>query len=285
MPLFATPKRFQTVVFSLFAAVAACSQNLPQSFALANHLYETGSYAAAIEVYERVVFFDSNNRFRPMCYARVADAYRLQEMFDKALKYYDLAYHTAPNDSLKTEISFSKVLVLLTTQQSLKALEALLPRRSHLYGSQVRRYSFYIGISYFSDSRYDSAYSHFRALVANAPKDVRTQMELLIAQNERVERLNPNTAQLLSIFVPGLGQLYAGDIKNSLNSLLLVGGLGIGFLYMASTLSLLDAILALAPTVYRYYAGGYNHAKRIAIQKKAARHAAVYQKMLTVLAQ
>jgi hypothetical protein len=84
----------------------------------------------------------------------------------------------------------------------------------------------------------------------------------------------------MSIFLPGLGQFYAGDIKNGLNSLLLTGGFfTIGFI-VAINYSLVDAMVAVVPWIQRYYVGGYNRAAGIAENKKKSKQDKVYQAIL-----
>jgi hypothetical protein len=62
-------------------------------------------------------------------------------------------------------------------------------------------------------------------------------------------------ARLLSTFLPGLGQTYAGDWKNGLNALLLNGVLGYITLDAAIERDYDDALLSFFFLFYRYYAG------------------------------
>ena len=73
--------------------------------------------------------------------------------------------------------------------------------------------------------------------------------------------------------LPGLGQFYAGDIKNGINSLV-INALFVGlFTYSFVTISPIDAYFSVLPWFQRYYKGGYTKAGIIAEQKVKKRRA------------
>ena len=104
--------------------------------------------------------------------------------------------------------------------------------------------------------------------------DMLSHHKLQFAQEETVSntleklirtRRNPRLARRLSI-LPGLGQFYAGDIKNGLNSMVLLGGIGYGSYWLASEIHPLAAIpLVLFAT--RYYAGGIANSEKYATRQ------------------
>ena len=51
------------------------------------------------------------------------------------------------------------------------------------------------------------------------------QLKLWMANSEKLMHPNPTFATLMSICIPGTGQIYAGDIKDGVNSILLLSGL------------------------------------------------------------
>ncbi|NJK95024.1 MAG: hypothetical protein HC905_09040 [Bacteroidales bacterium] len=60
-------------------------------------------------------------------------------------------------------------------------------------------------------------------------------------------RPNPRTASILSLCFPGLGQFYAGDIKNGINSLLLTTALVSLGVKISLEQSIWDGIFLLCP--------------------------------------
>lgn len=84
----------------------------------------------------------------------------------------------------------------------------------------------------------------------------------------------------MSMIIPGLGQLYAGDIKNGLNSLILTGGLFSLGIYSAINNGFLDASLSVIPWFQRYYQGGFNKAQIIAKAKIEKKRYQIFNQLL-----
>jgi len=87
----------------------------------------------------------------------------------------------------------------------------------------------------------------------------------------------------MSRIIPGSGQLYAGDIKNGLNSLLLTGGIALLGVHLYNQYSLFDAIMSAFPWFARYYKGGYHKAFEIAYQKRSIRRDRTYKQILKTI--
>jgi TM2 domain-containing membrane protein YozV len=107
----------------------------------------------------------------------------------------------------------------------------------------------------------------------------------ILKELDHVNRLNPNTAMILSMIIPGTGQFYAGDIKNGLNSLTITSL----FLYFTTrsiiTVGVLEGFTTVFPIYFRYYTGGFKRAKAIAQQRKEYRRAEIYNKLLSLYAE
>jgi hypothetical protein len=94
---------------------------------------------------------------------------------------------------------------------------------------------------------------------------------------KKLHRPSPKIAYWMSVVIPGSGQLYAGDIKNGMNSFVLSIGLAILTYNIAVSKSILDALITAFPWWQRYHIGGYNAAKRIAINKRQENRADVFK--------
>ncbi|NPA45132.1 MAG: hypothetical protein GXO49_06350 [Chlorobi bacterium] len=133
---------------------------------------------------------------------------------------------------------------------------------------QVKKKNFYLGIINFAQANYDSAELFFINSVSDTSFLIKEKIHNSFKDKKKLKRPNPKVAGALSIILPGSGQLYAGDYKNAINSLLLVSiftaiGTDMYFRY-----AWYDSAISIFPWFYRYYRGGYKNAIRIAKEKR-----------------
>lgn len=261
---------------------SADAQNLAQTYELAEAFYERGDYANAAQTYRRVLFFDEWAEFGLRSYQNIADCLYQLGQYGESAVYYDRAYYVATNDSLRTELLFQKASCYLLTQQYRYAQVELLNLPDSLPPNQARKRDFYEGILYFSLEEYDQAKAHFLALAPDSAG--KAEVNSLFLENEKISQLSPRKARRMSMFLPGLGQFYAGDVKNGFNSLLLNSGLlylGVRMLLAGS--SGFDALFTILPWFQRYYTGGFKKAEIIAGEKKQKRRNELYNKLLDAI--
>ena len=144
-------------------------------------------------------------------------------------------------------------------------------------GQQARR-NFYLGILHFSLEEYDEARDYFLRLAPDSATSAR--IEALFLKNHRISRVSPRKAKRLSMLLPGLGQFYAGDVKNGVNSLLLTSGLLYWGGRLLATGAGIDAVFTVLPWFQRYYSGGYNKAAILAEERKLKRRNVIYNQLL-----
>ena len=73
------------------------------------------------------------------------------------------------------------------------------------------------------EQKWPNARASIEAIPATEKIPRRTELEKLIKRGERSKKKNPWVATALSVPVPGLGKVYAGEWKDGLISLLFVG--------------------------------------------------------------
>jgi hypothetical protein len=117
-------------------------------------------------------------------------------------------------------------------------------------------------------------------LFAAEDAEGRAELERLMHKAERVSRKSPKTARTLSMFIPGAGQFYAGDLKNGFNSMLLNGLLMYWFVNTGFNYSFLDAAATISPWLFRYYSGGIRRAGEILEKKKEERLREIFNRVL-----
>lgn len=273
------------IVFLLifeFILTGLKGQNLGQTFEMAQMELQTGEYEQAVSLFQRVLFF-SDGPYRDKSFLALAECYSHMHESEKALRFYDLAYDNAESDSLANEILFKKASLKLLERRFMPALGDLFLVTS-LSRTDSIRLSLYLGTSYFGLKDFDRAQSYFLQCITPADSSSILKIDSLFHRNEKYHRLNPKAAKIMSIIVPGSGQLYTGHIKEGLNSLLLTGALAVLTVNTMIRLSYLDAMVSVFPWFYRYYAGGLSNAEELARERIQEHESEIYQALLELIA-
>jgi len=257
----------------------AVAQNFTQIIDFADKQFIQENYQLAVKEYQRALFFSKGEKVDYL-YRKIAHSFFANRQFDQAAYFFELSYKTAKIDSIKYEILFNKVQCYLLSQKyDLSLIELInLPENLDKYFSDKR--SFYFAITYFGQENFKESETHFLNLVADNNFEAKERIKKLFSKKKNLYRPNPKTAKTLSIILPGAGQMYAGDVKNSINSLLLTGGFVTLGVFMAQEYTYLDAILTSLPWFLRYHKGGYSRAYSIAHKKRATRRNKTYKRIL-----
>mgnify|MGYP000726682064 CR=1 FL=1 len=94
---------------------------------------------------------------------------------------------------------------------------------------------------------------------------------------------DPTAARIMSYILPGSGQMYAGDLFQGLNSLLVTGLAGALVVWALLEEDYLDAVLAMFFVFQRFYFGSPYHARRLALEYNDNREGAVQRAILRLL--
>lgn len=171
----------------------------PFDLFFADFLFKGEDYSSAIAEYQRAVFFSSDDRIKD--YARIMSAECAYQMGN---------YSRARREIEKIE---HKGLRMLARGRLLLGEGKFDSARSQLYyikDTLIKRTAHFLyGLSYLYEGSFDRALSHFKIRGHPGP-------------GKRI----PLLAGLLSLFVPGLGQVYSGRAGDGLTSFLVVGTLG-----------------------------------------------------------
>lgn len=269
------------LILFIFISKISFSQDLKQSFDFANELFSKKDYDGASITYRRVIYFDKTDIYRKDCYKNIADCLYETKQYEEAADYYELAFFQQKSDSAKAEVIFRKMSCYLIQNNFEYAEIELLNLPSNLNAEQSKRKTFYTAVLNFSVEKYDLAKAQFLSLVDSTNIESRRKVEQLFTKNEKINRLNPKAARIMSMIVPGLGQFYAGDIKNGTNSIILTVGIATwGIVSAVKSTSPFDILVTAAPWFQRYYMGGYKKAEQIAINEKKRRRSKVYNQIL-----
>lgn len=250
-------------------------QSLDQTFDFANQLYEQKSYQNAVEAYKRVLYFDSAALFSKQVYPKIAECLFSLQRHQESASYYDLAYFSTEDSVLKDTYILKKLSCFLILQQYDYAEVELLNLDENISDNLADDKNFNEAILRFAKQEYDLSEQIFKKLVSDT-----SAIDALFDKNKKVSKISPRKAKILSMIIPGLGQLYVGDIKNGLNSFILSTGLFALGLRSAFINNPLDAAISTLPWFQRYYQGGFKKAELIAIAKIQDKRYKIYNQLL-----
>jgi tetratricopeptide (TPR) repeat protein len=269
-------KTIFTVLFSFIFALLQ-GQETRSIVTFAEDQYKAGNYSSALIEYQRALFFGTEPTGK--IFQQMADCCFNLKKYDQALEFYDRAYFTFEEDTSKVNALMNKAKCNIFTKDYNIALIDLLGITDSLPEHKYRLKQFYTGICYFGNNQFDDARIYFMDAVNPAFLTEKTAIDQLL-NSKKLHVPNPRTATVLSMCFPGLGQFYAGDIKNGLNSLLLSTALLALGVKISYEQSVLDAFFTIMPWLQRYYQGGYMRAEKIAIERRAENRNRIYKQVL-----
>jgi tetratricopeptide (TPR) repeat protein len=270
------------VVLSLAHFGIAVSADL---LSLGEELEENRDYDAAITEFKRFMFFHPGDDQTFRAYYGMGRCYRELKDWQKSFAAFQAALFSAPDEKTYGEISLS---LADATFEAGKIEEGLLELDRITIGTQdqeaVRRAHFYKFIALvfrFHWKAAREAYAHYRSLLEDGRGSSSSRaIDSLLTSGETMKYLSPSHATWLSTFLPGLGQLYAGDLKNSLNALAL--NVSIAYLTYDVTLNrhYVEGALLFGSIFMRYYLGNRHHAGRLAAEENKRRNEMLAKEIL-----
>jgi len=273
-----TGKRFLTflpVIAARLLFQVGLAQSVPLVLKQADSLLGRGDYFSAVKLYDRILFFD-DSAYAANSYEKIAECYFLNGQYDKAANYFGIAGKGAKSDSLAQRVFEKRAISLLMGEEFLSAREELLEMPETYLKTQEG--ILLMALSMYGNQETEAAFSEFSKL--ETLKEKGKELGRLRKRLDRAERKNPKTARIMSMIVPGSGQIYAGDWRNGLNSLLLTGGLMTLGLYTIGTVGFIDGLIMVGPWFQRYYTGGFKRSESSVNALKKRVRFEVLQEML-----
>jgi tetratricopeptide (TPR) repeat protein len=274
------PKIVFTIIFSFLLVNFLWAQSIKQTYDFANKQFLAKDYIQAVTEFQRVAFFDTDITYKDV-FQKIGDSFFALEDYNRARENYDIASRIFTNDSIIAEIIFKKANCLFKQQNYIFALNELLviPEPSSLY--LQNKYSLYLAIAYFGMEQYQVAFTYFNKVVSQDAIHLLTGISDDFEKFRR--RFRPGKIQTMSMLMLGLGQIYTGNIGSGLNSMALIGGIAVATVYIWQVYGFVDALLSTGSWYYRYYSGGYQNAKILAIEKIEHKKEEVYESVLDVV--
>ena len=269
---------YSAIIFSILLSVTVRAQDVATVFDLATQMKNEGNYEGAIKLFQRVNYF-GNGFKNTECLLSTADVYFILNEYDKANEYYEYAYHSTSNDSLRNLIALSKSAIFIYQKKYLEALQELFSVTDDASTNRIK--NIYLATTYYGLKKFEECKSVLFELESDSLTKI--QLTKLISKAEKIQKRNPNTSKILSMIIPGLGQFYVGDVRDGINSLLITSA----FIYLALNTAIQYSFIeatSVIPWFSRYYMGGFNHAKLIAINRIEEKQYSIYQQILDIVA-
>jgi hypothetical protein len=239
----------------LFFAAVSVSASDP---ALGDYFFVRENYDAAITEYKRFLFFNADDPRVDEVQFKIGLAYRSQKWWLEAAEAMIAAIQRTTETELQAERRVELAVTLIASGAYDLALVELIKVDMQSQSARLRqRARFLRGVAYLYQFKWEQARSVFQVYFDEIPSaaGAAAEIDTLFLDALNRSQKSEKAARLLSTFLPGLGQTYAGDWKNGLNALLLNGVLGYITLDAAIERDYDDALLSFFFLFYRYYAG------------------------------
>jgi hypothetical protein len=232
-------------VFPLLIINVLSQSTKQQQYEYANNLFAQEKYFDAITELKRLQFFDKQNAFSFQTNLLIGKCYKAGAKFDDAIKYFTLAEINAKNDSKYFEAQILNIrtnILRRTNKQAERMLNKLLADTRFIFKEKEIKY--WIGWNLMFTNQWQSAYLIFKE------EDLDTTLANLCKSVDET-LYSENFAKYSSYIIPGLGQIYTGDLTiNSFIEDRALDGLIIGNLLWL-----------------RFYSGNIKNAEKFAAQK------------------
>lgn len=246
----------------------------------ADYFFDRGLNKPAIKEYQRYLFMSGSEDIEILL--KLAHGLYETQNYELSLQYYEKIYYLTDDPELKFHCRLKEVGYHLSQKSYHKALVSLYSVTSEYYNLHPEIIDFLFAVCHFGLEDFETAETYFIRITED--DSLTTQrIEELFSNKKKFHRPNPVLISTLSLIIPGSGQLLIQDYKEGLNSILLVGGLGMASVVVGIRYSFVDAVLTVVPWYQRYLVGGSNKAKELAIRKRKKNRQLIYLEILKVL--
>ena len=259
----------------LFAAYSTDSLLL-----FAENEMNTGNYELAIKELLRINY--SQEEPDADILMKLADCYYKKGDWSTARLYYDQVYRIANDDSILTVAKLRKISSLVLETNYKQALIDLYNIHDSLYQKHYIEIDLLFAICHFGLEEFDHSKKYFKHAVGNNVA-AQEKIDSIFDVKKMFRRPHPGFAYTLSLIIPGLGQIYSGDIPEGLNSFLLTEAFLVLGLVVTYEYSVIDAIVIALPWYQRYYMGGLSNTWEVAVNKRQSRRSEAYKQILDII--
>lgn len=242
-------------VMGLYARVGGETMD---ALSLADSFAEHGYYYEAVTEYKRHLFLQGDTVDGDV-YSRLGLSYFYTGEWGKAKVNYQKAMLMTDDDSLRDDYQMQLSACMMGQEENKSAeIELLKIQAFSAFPSMRCRASLLLAVCRVKLGKWDEAKRDLGVYL-----DDSSSIDSLFNGIRKTMYRSPEKARLLSIILPGAGQMYAGDYINSLNAFGLNGLLLYLMLHSLVNREYQDALISFLPLVQRYYKGNYYNAEQI----------------------
>lgn len=190
---------------------------------LADRFFDLGFYEEAIIEYKRYIHFNAATKEVSYAYYKIGLSYREEHKLKESLQAMEASSQAAISDSIREERKIDIAVTYIAEGRYDKAKFMLLKIISFSDIVEIRRKaSLFLGIVHIYCYEWGSARDALQVYFKEGGNTVFARtVDTVLSYAENMKYKSPTTAKWLSTFVPGTGQMYAGNVGEGVNSLLL----------------------------------------------------------------
>jgi tetratricopeptide (TPR) repeat protein len=278
-------------VVSLSASALAQPDGPDDLMRLAEAYYDCGNYDASITEYLRFICFAPEDPRLFHAYYKAGLAHEALGSGKYAILYLEKAAALAPEAALERQIRFRLAVELLSWQQFDFAKIELFQLMSIAGVSRQQTQSaLLLGLVHCTEGSWEKARACFSFARENEGGCAACQGPLVAIDSLLVELCDhprvrsPALSKWLSTFLPGSGQLYAGNVSSGINALALNAATSYFLVDLAAGRHVRDSLLFFSFIWLRYYQGNRTRAEEAA-QKANERYTEESVRRLCALVQ
>jgi tetratricopeptide (TPR) repeat protein len=278
-------------IVSLSASALAQPDGPDELLRLADAYYDCGNYDASITEYLRFICFAPEDSRLFHAYYKAGLAHEALGNGNYAVPYLEKAAALAPEEALEQRIRFRLATELLSRQQFDFAKIELFQLMNVVGASRQKTQSaLVLGLIHCTEGAWEKARACFSFVreqeggCAACQEPLLAIDSLLIELRDHPRAKSPALSKWLSTFLPGSGQMYAGNMPAGLNALALNAATSYFLLDLAAGRHVRDSVLFFSFIWVRYYQGNRTRAEGAA-QGTNERHAEEAVRRLCTLVQ
>ncbi len=273
-------KYWTALLCGIFNLLHVQAQDLAHTRLLARAALARSDYAVAEPLWLRVRYFAPDDAGWETS-AALGEVYFHQQRYVESAEGYDYAARLAPQDSLRIHFQFQAAIAWLQAHDYGQMQDRLQVMGLLDDSLAERRRQFYLGSAAYGLADYVMAEAHWTVCADNAAEVA--ELHALFEAHARIKPKHVGPYIALSHLLPGLGQLALGHPGRALNSILLVGAIVGGGIYVGAVVGIADALVLLVPAFTRYYVGGAQRAGKDARAQLRDRRQVILGQMLDLV--
>jgi TM2 domain-containing membrane protein YozV len=253
--------------FYLFVFITAPLWARDEVLELADKFSDSGFYDEAITEYERYIHFDSPEKDISYAYYKIGLAYRNLHNLEASSHALEASAQAASSDSSRDERKIDIAVNNIARGRYNEAKFLLLKLLSFSKNPEIRRKSaLFLGIANLYTFQWEPAKDALKIYFDEGGNaKFAHEVDTLLSLAENLNYKSPATAKWLSTFIPGAGQIYAGNPGDGINAMILNGSIIYFIVYKLLKEEYGNAYIIYFFLFRRYYFGNIYHAGKEAI--------------------